>query len=105
MTGPGASDSALHAAVRRQMLQLHPGDQLQVSGPDRDGMGSVVAIQADSEGDPLVVLVGSSGRRSTISFEFACRPAVELHRIHQHDPEAVADRGSIELDTDRGWAR
>ena len=58
------------ATTRRAVRQLRVGDDLGVTGLDST-QGRVVAIGHDGEGDPLVILADSRGRRRVITLEVA----------------------------------
>ena len=59
------------ATTRRAKRQLRVGDDQEVTGLD-SAQGQVVAIGHDGEGDPLVILADSRGRRRVITLEVAC---------------------------------
>ena len=65
------------ATPRRAMRQLRVGDDPEVPGLD-SAQGQVVAIGHDGEGDPLVILADSRGRRRVITLAFACHRDVTL---------------------------
>ena len=71
MTEVAAGRKRLGAATtRRAVRQLRVGDDLGVTGLD-SAQGQVVAIGHDGEGDPLVILADSRGRRRVITMEVA----------------------------------
>lgn len=84
--------------ARLRLAELEAGDQVRVCGHDGDVTGSVVAMQVDSEGDPMVVLVSSTGRRSVLAIEYAALPDTSIQRISDRntDRDEALDR-SLEL--------
>ena len=72
------------ATPRRAMRQPRVGDDPEVS---RFGsaQGHVVATGHDGEGDPLVIMADSRGRRRVISLELACHRDVTLRTRHGLD--------------------
>lgn len=85
MTEIAASRKRLtKATTRRAIRQLRIGDEIELTGTDSTG-GQVVAIEDDSEGDPLVILADSLGRRRVITLEFACQRDVTRRSNHARD--------------------
>ena len=72
------------ATTRRALRQLRVGDDPEVSGLD-SAQGQVAAIGHDGEGDPLVILADSRGRRRVITLEVACHRDVTLRTRHGVD--------------------
>ena len=72
------------ATPRRAVRQLRVGDDLEVS---RFGsaQGQVAAIRHDGEGDPLVILADSRGRRRVITLEVAGHRDVTRRTMHHRD--------------------
>ena len=72
------------ATTRRAKRQLRVGDDQEVS---RFGsaQGQVVAIGHDGEGDPLVILADSRGRRRVITPRFACHRDLTPRTMHHLD--------------------
>jgi len=72
------------ATARRALRQLRVGDDLEVS---RFGsaQGQIVATGHDGEGDPLVILADSRGRRRVITLEYACHRDVTPRTRHGVD--------------------
>ena len=66
------------------MRQPRIGDDLGVNRFG-SGQGQVVAIGHDGEGDPLVVLADSRGRRRVITLEVACHRDVTRRTMHHLD--------------------
>ena len=65
------------ATTRRALRQLRIGDDLEVTRLG-SAQGQVAAIGHDGEGDPLVILADSRGRRRVITLEVACHRDVTL---------------------------
>ena len=85
MTEVAAGRKRLAAATtRRAVRQLRVGDDLEVSRLD-SSQGRVVAIGHDGEGDPLVILADSRGRRRVITLEVACHRDVTRGTMHHLD--------------------
>ena len=72
------------ATTRRAVRQLRVGDDLEVSRLD-SAQGQVVAIGHDGEGDPLVILADSRGRRRVITLEVAGHRDVTRRTMHHLD--------------------
>ena len=72
------------ATARRAVRQLRVGDDLEVS---RFGsaQGHLFATGHDGEGEPLVILADSHGRRRVLTLEFACHRDVTLRTRHGLD--------------------
>ena len=85
------------ATTRRAMRQLRVGDDLQVT---RFGstQGQVVATGHDGEGEPLVILADSHGRRRVLTLEFACHRDVTLRTKYGLD--GVPDMSCRTADVD-----
>ena len=76
------------ATTRRAKRQLRVGDDQEVTGLD-SAQGQVVAIGHDGEGDPLVILADSRGRRLVIKLEVSCHRDVTLRT--QRGLDGVSD--------------
>ena len=76
------------ATTRRALRQLRIGDDLEVTRLD-SAQGQVAAIGHDGEGDPLVILADSRGRRRVITPAFACHRDVPLRT--KRDLDGVPD--------------
>jgi len=72
------------ATPRRALRQLRVGDDLEVTRLD-SAQGQVAAIGHDGEGDPLVILADSRGRRRVITLEVACHRDVTPRTRHGVD--------------------
>ena len=72
------------ATTRRAKRQLRVGDDQEVTGLD-SAQGQVVAIGHDGEGDPLVILADSRGRRRVITPRFACHRDLTPRTMHHLD--------------------
>ena len=72
------------ATTRRALHRLGVGDDLGVTGLDST-QGRVVAIGHDGEGEPLVILADSRGRRRVITLGFACHRDVTPRAKHHLD--------------------
>ena len=98
MTEIAASRKRLtEATSRRTIRQLRVGDEIEVTGTD-SAAGQVVAIEEDSEGDPLVILADSLGRRRVITLEFACQRDLTLRT--KNDVEVRPDISCHATDVD-----
>ena len=98
MTEIAASRKRLtEATSRRTIRQLRVGDEIEVTGTDF-AAGQVVAIEEDSEGDPLVILADSLGRRRVITLEFACQRDLTLRT--RNDVEVGPDISCHATDVD-----
>jgi hypothetical protein len=82
------------ANTRRAMHQLRAGDT--VTGPDSLA-GHVVAVEQDSEGDPLVILADSRGRRRVITLESARQLDVTLRTTHTRDLDPDMSCGAADV--------
>ena len=72
------------ATTRRALRRLGVGDDLGVTELGST-QGRVVAIGHDGEGDPLVVLADSRGRRRVITLGFAGHRDVTPRAMHHRD--------------------
>lgn len=101
MTDQSAEHRVVQAHQRRLLWEMRAGERLEVTGPERTVSGVIVAIETDSEGDPMVVMVDSAGRQSTITLDYACRTDVELQQ--QTERAITAARHSARRSVDSGW--
>ena len=72
------------ATTRRALRQLRIGDDPEVTRLDST-QGRVAAIRPDGEGDPLVILADSRGRRRVITLGFAGHRDVTPRAMHHRD--------------------
>ncbi len=99
MTGPQQSMQAAaeHDARRRRHELAAAAAAVSEPGPETetetdDAPRSVVDVQVDAEGDPMVVLVDGAGRRLTVSEDYLERPDVSTQGDgHRHHVESGWD--------------
>lgn len=68
-------------AARRVIATMSPGDQVRLTAPDRNPeMVTVVLVETDSEGDPMLVLSDAGGARTVVDAPSLSRGSVGVSR-------------------------
>lgn len=89
------------AAAR--LRQMKVGDQMLLTDPAGAETVSVVEVGLDSEGDPMLVVIGPGGRRRTVDM-----PSVLSAKIQLSDNLKLTEthlRGASYTTAKTGWTR